>query len=355
MTLFHSRLRRIGAGLWAALLVPACGGGGGGGGGGPAPFQVIFRSPAADATDVARTVTVYVRFNRAADPATVTETNFFLLTSGGNPVPAPVSYSACNFMASLTPASPLDAGATYTVNLTAGITDSGGTALAAQSFAFTVGNFSDTTPPSFSGLSSAAAASATSVTLSWSAATDETSSVVYDIFVSTTSGCYNFGAPDQTTSAGDTSAVVTGLAPNTTYFFVVRARDAAGNTDSNTTEMSAKTWVSWSMNVWPVVQSKCRSCHTGGQGAQQVPNMIMTDAAATRLAWIDVAPSCTGGTFPPGAKRVVPSNPDLSFVYNKISEPAPWCGVRMPQGQPALSNAQIQLFFDWIAQGALNN
>jgi hypothetical protein len=83
--------------------------------------------------------------------------------------------------------------------------------------------------------------------------------------------------------------------------------------------------------------------------------MIMTDAAATRLAWIDVAPSCTGGTFPPEAKRVVPSNPGLSFVYNKISEQVPWCGVRMPQGQPALSNAQIQLFYDWIAQGTLDN
>lgn len=349
-------IRRVGTCLFAALLVPACGGGGGGGGGGgPAPFQVIFRSPTPDATNVARTAIVYVQFNRAADPATVTETNFFL-TSGGNPVPAAVSYSACNFMASLTPSSPLDAGATCTVNLTSAIKDGGGAALAAQTFNFTVGNFSDTTPPSFSGVSSAAAASATSVDLSWSAATGETSSVVYDIFVSTTSGCFNFGAPDQTTPAGATSATVTGLVPNTIYFFAVRARDADGNSDRNTVEATAKTPVSWNLNVWPVVQNKCRSCHIGsGEGAQQVPSMIMTDANSTRLAWVGIDPTCSGGSIPPGAKRVLPGNPDLSFVYNKINETAPWCGVRMPKGGAPLSAAQIQLFYDWINQGAPDN
>lgn len=352
---FPAMMRRFGACLFAFLLVPACGGGGGGGGGGPSPFQIIFRSPAADATNVARTAIVYVRFNRAADPATVTDTNFFL-TSDGNPVPAAVSYSACNFMASLTPSSPLDAGATCTVNLTSAIKDGGGAALAAQTFEFTVGNFSDTTPPTFSGVSSATAASATSVDLSWSAATGETSSVVYDIFVSTTSGCFNFGDPDQTTPAGDTSATVTGLAPNTTYFFAVRARDADENSDRNTAQASAKTLVSWSLNVWPVVQNNCRSCHIGnGEGAQQVPNMLMTDANSTRLAWVNINPTCSGGSIPLGAKRVFPEDPDLSFVFNKINETAPWCGVRMPKGGAPLSAAQIQLFYDWINQGALDN
>lgn len=347
-------LQRPAAALLAALLVPACGGGGGGGGGGPAPFQVIFRSPPADATGVARTAIVYVRFNRAADPATVTGTNFFL-TSGGNPVPATVSYSDCNFTASLTPSSPLDANATCTVNLTSGLTDGGGAPLAPETFSFTTSNFLDTTLPTFSGVSSATPTSTTSVDLSWSAATGEPSPVVYDIFVSTTSGCFNFGDPDQTTPAGATAATVTGLVPNTTYYFAVRARDAAENSDRNTAQASAKTLVSWNLNVWPVVQNNCRSCHVSGEGSQQVPNMIMTDAAATRTAWIDVDPTCTGGSIPAGAKRVVPGDPAQSFVYNKISQVTPWCGDRMPRGRPALSPADIQLFFDWIAQGALDN
>jgi hypothetical protein len=335
-----------------SLLVPACGGGGGGGGGGPSPFAVVFRSPEPDATGVARTAVVYVQFNRAADPSTVTETNFFL-TSSGNPVPAAVTYQACNRMARLEASSlPLAAG-TYTVHLTADIKDSGGAALAAETFDFTVGNFADTERPTFSGASSATAASPTSVVLSWSAATDA-SSVTYDIFLSTTSGCYNFGVPFDTATASPHTVV--GLAPNTTYFFVVRARDAAGNTDQNTAEVSAKTLVSWSMNVWPVVQNNCRSCHIGtGQGAQQVPNMIMTDANATRTAWINVDPSCTGGSIPSGAKRIVPGDATKSFVYNKISEDPPWCGARMPRGRPALPASEIQLFFDWIEQGALDN
>jgi hypothetical protein len=346
------KMKRAALLTFVALLVPACGGGGGGGGGGPSPFAVLFRAPAPDETGISRTPVVYIQFNRAADPATVTNQNFFL-TSGGNPVPAAVSYQPCNFMARLEPSSlPLTAG-TYTVHLTADLKDAGGAALAPETFDFTVSDFADTDRPTFSGVSSAAASGTDSITLSWSAATDA-SSVTYDIFVSTTSGCYNFGAPFDTATASPHT--VLGLAPNTTYFFIVRARDADGNTDQNTVEASAKTLVSWSANVWPIVQNNCRSCHTGsGEGAQQVPNMIMTDADTTRSAWVNVDPICSGGSIPPGAKRVVPGDASQSFVYNKISQAVPWCGDRMPRGRPALASSDIQLFFDWIEQGALDN
>jgi len=102
----------------------------------------------------------------------------------------------------------------------------------------------DGTPPAFGGLSSAVALSPNSIQLSWSPATDNASlsgSIVYLIYKAASSGGQNFSSPDFTTSAGATSYTVAGLGPSTTYFFVVRARDEAGNIDQNIVEKSART------------------------------------------------------------------------------------------------------------------
>ena len=81
--------------------------------------------------------------------------------------------------------------------------------------------------------------------------------------------------------------------------------------------------------------------------------MIMTDATATRNAWLGIDAICAG--LPAGTKRVVAGNALASFVYNKISQTTPQCGVRMPKNAAALPVAQQMLFFDWINQGALDN
>jgi hypothetical protein len=102
----------------------------------------------------------------------------------------------------------------------------------------------DSTPPTFGGLVSATAASATTIDLQWDAASDnetQPSDITYDIFQSTTSGGQDFMNPTHTTSAGAASFTVMGLTPGTTYYYVVRARDASNNTDSNTEERSAAT------------------------------------------------------------------------------------------------------------------
>lgn len=102
----------------------------------------------------------------------------------------------------------------------------------------------DPTPPTFGGLESATALSSTEIQLQWSAATDNvtpSSDIVYLIYMATTSGGQNFATPTATTSPGVTSYTLTGLTQDTTYYAVVRARDAAGNTDANTLERSATT------------------------------------------------------------------------------------------------------------------
>ncbi|MDY0004890.1 MAG: fibronectin type III domain-containing protein, partial [Polyangia bacterium] len=102
----------------------------------------------------------------------------------------------------------------------------------------------DTTPPTFAGLASATGASASRIDLAWSAASDDTTApgdIVYDIYQASASGGQSYGTPNYTTAPGATSFPVTGLGPATTYYFVVRARDQAGNQDNNVVERSAST------------------------------------------------------------------------------------------------------------------
>jgi hypothetical protein len=102
----------------------------------------------------------------------------------------------------------------------------------------------DPTPPTFGGLESATALSSTEIGLQWSAATDNvtpSSNIVYLVYMAITSGGQNFATPSATTAPGATTHTITGLSPNTMYYFVVRARDEAGNTDTNTVERSATT------------------------------------------------------------------------------------------------------------------
>jgi hypothetical protein len=102
----------------------------------------------------------------------------------------------------------------------------------------------DDTPPIFSGLETAQAISETSIALSWTAATDDvtpSSAILYLIYMSMASGGQDFSAPSFTTAAGATTHTVTGLSSSTTYCFVVRAKDEAGNIDSNTVEKCATT------------------------------------------------------------------------------------------------------------------
>ncbi len=101
----------------------------------------------------------------------------------------------------------------------------------------------DVTAPTFGGVTSAAAAMG-QITLNWNAASDDTtpaSGIVYEVYQATSSMAQNFTSPTAKTQAGATTHTITGLAAATKYFFIVRARDAAGNVDKNTTEVSATT------------------------------------------------------------------------------------------------------------------
>ncbi len=111
----------------------------------------------------------------------------------------------------------------------------------------TTGAISDETPPEFFGVILAQGTGSNSVQLSWDPASDDDTpegGIVYDIYVSDTPGGQDFGAaPAMSTGPGVTTVAVEPLAPQADHYFVVRARDIAGNQDSNTTEAGATTLV----------------------------------------------------------------------------------------------------------------
>jgi fibronectin type 3 domain-containing protein len=74
-----------------------------------------------------------------------------------------------------------------------------------------------------------------SVTLTWTPNTD-TDLAGYKIYRATASGAY--GAALATVPAGTVTHLATGLAVNTTYFFVITAYDTAGNESPFSNEVS---------------------------------------------------------------------------------------------------------------------
>jgi hypothetical protein len=105
----------------------------------------------------------------------------------------------------------------------------------------------DRTPPKFAGLESArtcvpgpvGGGQSASYVLRWQAATDNVTpskKIVYDIYQATTPGGEDFSSPTYTARRGATTFTTPPFPDDEVFYFVVRARDRAGNRDSNQVE-----------------------------------------------------------------------------------------------------------------------
>jgi hypothetical protein len=105
-----------------------------------------------------------------------------------------------------------------------------------------------TAPPKFAGIQWAFACTpgpqtpgeTTPFNLGWEAATDDVTPpglIVYDIYMAPQPGGEDFSSPTWTTEPGATEYRTEGLPSHGTFYFVVRARDRAGNEDANTVEV----------------------------------------------------------------------------------------------------------------------
>ena len=97
-------------------------------------------------------------------------------------------------------------------------------------------------------------------------------------------------------------------------------------------------------------RTACIQCHApvGGRGAAAGMNLT---SGSSYAALINV-PS----VLKPGAIRVIPGDPDNSYLVHKLEGRSDIVGLRMPRGQgPFLTQGQMLVIRRWIAQGARND
>lgn len=150
----------------------------------------------------------------------------------------------------------------------------------------------------------------------------------------------------------DTTAVATG----TVVALTAQAKDAFGNSttsaavsvtvDNTAPPPATVTLTQLQANIFT---PRCSSCHTGG-GAGLPASMNLSSAAATFASFVNV--TSIGNA---SLKRVLPGDPNNSWVINKLEGTNLGTTSRMPLGGPFLDQATIDQVRAWISHGALNN
>jgi hypothetical protein len=210
----------------------------------------------------------------------------------------------------------------------------------------------DITPPTFAGVEGTANVTTTSLDLTWTAAVDEVTSpdqIVYDIYQSTQAGGENFAAPTLTTPQGATSATISGLSTGQKYFFVVRARDKAGNRDANVVEAAATTRVSFKGDVQPIFTASCALAGCHSTDLPQSGLILSPGFAYNNLVLVS-------STQASPTLRVQPGDPGGSYLEQKLNAvPGIVGGAMPPEGTTPLTDAQKATITQWIAEGASND
>lgn len=102
----------------------------------------------------------------------------------------------------------------------------------------------DTTPPTFAANAQITVATSSSLSVSWDAASDDTTAaeqIVYKVYASTSAFGGTLSGEPLATVTGTTSAELTGLTANTAYYLAIAAIDEAGNSAVWYGENPAKT------------------------------------------------------------------------------------------------------------------
>ena len=95
-------------------------------------------------------------------------------------------------------------------------------------------------------------------------------------------------------------------------------------------------------------RTACVNCHNP-VGASFAGRMNLQTDAYNALVNVPAA-------FKPGAIRVIPGDPENSYLIHKLEGRSGIVGVRMPQnGPPYLTEGQIQIIKRWIELGARND
>ncbi len=122
-------------------------------------------------------------------------------------------------------------------------------------------------------------------------------------------------------------------------------RDDDGTDDEPDQDGEAVTFVA---DIQPILNERCINCHAPGGFAQMVgiPWDFREDTAFDDLV---NRVSSQDADF----TLVVPSDPDSSLMFLKISCASPPVGEMMPLGGPPLTDGEVQLIRAWVGQGAV--
>jgi hypothetical protein len=308
---------------------------------------VIEISPKDGDTDVVRNAIITAQFDRDLDSSTIeSPAAAFQIDDGETTLDATVTYS--NKVAVLTPTDPLPAGSTLHVQISRTVEDDQGNAMGENfSWEFTTGSTFDMTAPVFAGIESATNNNNGTATLHWSAATDDISSssqiqyLIYDSSdLDTILG----------TAIGVTSFTTSPTAPGN-YEWTVRARDSAGNIDTNTATADATITVpasSFDDDVQPILTASCTSssCHDGSSPPKGLD--LRSGVAYDNIVNVssDEIPSLL---------LVKPGDSSKSYLYMKVSGASGISGSRMPKSGSALNSSQLAAIRYWILNGAQDN
>ena len=116
----------------------------------------------------------------------------------------------------------------------------------------------------------------------------------------------------------------------------------------------APTFTSIQQNIFTAADSSgrgaCNSCHTAA-GGRVPPAGIDLGSANAHAQLVNVASNAKAGAI-----RVIPGDPENSYLIHKLEGRAGIVGQRMPRGTgPFLTDGQMRVIKRWIELGALNN
>lgn len=280
--------------------------------------SVSSTSPANGATDVVINTSISAVFSEPMDTTTVTTSTFTLVkTTGGTTVAGDVGLNGTT--ATFTPDADFATNTNYTARITTGAKSLLGFGMSQDhTWSFTTGYLPDKQAPAFSGLVSipSTTVSLTSMQLSWNAATDAvtpSANIVYLVYRAENSGG-PYTSPTYTTAPGVTTYIADGLTPGTQYYFVVRARDEAGNIDTNTVELAG---------VYPGVYVNAADGSDSNDGSRAAPyQTIGAGLASVATTSIEDAVFVDAGTYDDGIETfplVLPTGTPLVCLGSNFS------------------------------------
>jgi hypothetical protein len=135
------------------------------------------------------------------------------------------------------------------------------------------------------------------------------------------------GAPAAQTSAPTSQPVAAVILPTQTLMSTPVSTNTAEPTEAHASI------VSFSNDVFPILQSRCINCHGGNR----------TEEGLSLKTYAEIMKGSQNGLV------ITAGDADSSLLAELISD------QKMPKRGPKLTPPQIQLIIDWINQGALDN